>query len=115
MFVAAAIVSVLLALAVLGSAAGKLTKNPKAIAPLEALSVPASWVPKLALAEIAGGVGLLVGLAVAPIGIAAAAGIIAYFVGAVITHVRAGDKNLAPPAVFGLLGVLALVLRIASA
>ena len=114
MFVVTAIVSILLALAAVGSGFGKLSKQPKLVENLTGLGVPMSWLPLLAAAEIAGGVGLLAGLKVAPLGIAAAIGLIAYFVGAVITHVRAKDKNLAPPAVLALLSVAALVLRIAT-
>lgn len=114
MFIATVVVSVLLALAAIGSAAAKLTKNPKVVENLTKVNVPMSWLPRLAVAEIAGGVGLLVGLAVPAIGIAAAIGLILYFVGAVITHVKASDKELAPPAMFALLGVAALVLRIVT-
>jgi uncharacterized membrane protein YphA (DoxX/SURF4 family) len=114
MFVVTVVVSVLLALAAIGSAIAKLTKNPKVLENLTKVKVPMSWLPPLAAAEIAGGVGLLVGLAVPAIGIAAAIGLIAYFVGAVVTHIKAGDKDLAPPTVFALLAVAALVLRIAT-
>lgn len=114
MFVATVVVSVLLALAALGSGMGKLTKQPKIVESLTGLGVPSSWFPFLALAEIAGAVGLLVGLGVAPLGIAAAIGLIAYFVGAVLTHIKAKDKNFAPPAVLALIAVAALVLRIAT-
>lgn len=114
MFIATVVVSALLALAALGSAAGKLTKNPKIVENMTKLSVPLAWLPRLAVAEIAGAVGLLVGLGVPAIGIAAAIGLIAYFVGAVITHVRAKDKELAPAAVLALVAVAALVLRVVT-
>ncbi len=114
MFVVCIIVSVLLALALAGSAMGKLTKNPKIVENLGKVGVPMGWLPRLAAAELAGAVGLLVGLAVAPLGIAAAIGVIGYFVGAVVTHVKAGDKNIAPPAVLGLVAVAALVLRLVT-
>ena len=114
MFVVCVIVSVLLALAAAGSAAGKLTKNPKVLEGMTAVNVPVAWLPRLALAELAGAVGLLVGLAVAPLGIAAAIGLVAYFVGAVAAHVRAKDKNLAPAAALALIAVVALVLRIVT-
>jgi hypothetical protein len=110
-FVAAAIVSALLALAAIGSGFGKLTKQPKVVESLTGIGVPMTWFPRLAAAEIAGGVGLLAGLKLAPLGIAAAIGLVAYFVGAVASHVRAKDKNIAPPAALGALAVAALVLR----
>lgn len=111
MFVATVVVSVVLALVMLGSATGKLTKQPRVVEMLSGIGVPMPWLPRLASLEIAGGVGLLVGLAVAPIGIAAAAGIVCYFVGAIVTHLRASDHEIAPPAVLGLVAVAALVLR----
>lgn len=114
MFVVCVIVSVLLALAAAGSAAGKLTKNPKVVEGMTAVNVPMSWLPRLALAELAGAVGLLVGLAVAPLGIAAAIGLVAYFVGAVAAHVRVGNKDVAPAAALAVVAVAALVLRIAT-
>ncbi|MGV0781958.1 DoxX family protein [Mycolicibacterium sp. XJ775] len=74
------------------------------------VGVPRSWVPTLGLLKGAGAVGLLVGLlAFPPLGIAAAIGLIGFFVGAVITHIRAGVfYNIAFPAVFLVLAVLAL-------
>ena len=114
MFAATVVVSVLLALAAIGSAMGKLTKNPKIVESMDTLHVPMSWLPPLAAAEIAGGVGLLVGLKVAPLGIAAAIGLVAYFVGAVATHLKAKDKNIAAPLVLMVVSFAALILRIAT-
>ncbi len=72
--------------------------------------VPQTWVPMLGLLKGAGAVGLLVGvLAFPPIGVAAAIGLIAFFVGAIITHIRARVfYNLAFPATFLVLAVLSL-------
>lgn len=114
MFIATVIVSALLALAALGSGAAKLTKQPKLVEQLGGLGVPMAWLPRLAAAEIAGAVGLLVGLKVAPLGIAAGVGLVLYFVGAVSAHLRKGDKNIAPPAMLALLSVAAVVLRIVT-
>lgn len=114
MFVATVVVSVLLALAAAGSGVGKLTRQPKLVESLSGLGVPMRWLPPLAAAEIVGAAGLLIGLAVAPLGIAAAVGLIAYFVGAVVTHLRAKDTKFAPPAALAALAVVALVLRLAT-
>jgi hypothetical protein len=46
----------------------------------------------IGLAELLGAVGLLVGLAVTPVGIAAACGLVLLVVGAVVAHLRAGDR-----------------------
>lgn len=114
MFIATIVVSVLLALAATGSGVAKLKKDPKVVGPISALGVPLSWLPRLAAAEFAGALGLLVGLAVPAIGIAAATGLVLYFLGAVVTHLRAGDKNIAAPGVLMLISVAALVLRLVT-
>ena len=115
MFIATLVVSVLLAVALTFSAIGKLTKNPSVVPMLEQIGVPADKIPWLAYLEILGAVGLLVGLAVWPIGVAAAVGVILYFVGAVVAHQRAGDKDFAPAAGLAVFSVVALVLRVLSA
>src|SRR6185312_5975336 len=51
--------------------------------------VPQSWLPWLSTAKAAGAAGLLVGLFVPVIGVIAAAAVVLYFVGAVITVARA--------------------------
>src|SRR5215207_9099440 len=65
--------------------------------------VPESWLP------------LLVGLIGVPlIGTAAAVGLILFFVGAIITHLRVRDYSIGPAAAFLLLAVAALVLGLDS-
>ena len=90
--------------------------------------VPESWLTTLAALKAAGALGLLVGIGVplmgtttagisttaAAIGTAAAVGVILFFVGAVITHLRARDYSLAPATVFLLLAVATLTLGLAS-
>ena len=80
------------------------------------VDVPESWLPMLGILKAAGALGLLVGLiGVVPlIGTAAAVGLILFFVGAVITHVRVRDYSIGPAAAFLLLAVAALVLGLAS-
>ena len=87
-------------------------------------NVPESWLTTLATLKAAGALGLLVGIGVpligtttpaisttaAAIGTAAAVGVIVFFVGALITHLRARDPSLAPATVFLLLAVATLVL-----
>ena len=107
MFVATVIVSAFLALAVAASAAGKLSRVPQVVDMLTGLGVPASWRPRLAAAELAGGVGIAVGLAIAPLGVAAAAGLVCYFLGAVITHLRVHDRQIAAPIVLAALAAAA--------
>jgi len=114
MFVATVIVSVLLALVALGSAGAKLAKHPKVIESVTAVGVPTNRVPILAMLEIAGAVGVILGLWVAPLGIAAGIGLVLYFIGATAAHVRLHDNEYQPPAVLALLAAVAVVLRIVT-
>lgn len=80
------------------------------------VGVPLERVPLLAALEFAGAIGVVIGLWVAPLGIAAATGLVLYFVGAIIGQVRVGDtKGASSPVVPLLISVAALVLRIATA
>ncbi|MGZ4522377.1 MAG: DoxX family protein [Mycobacteriaceae bacterium] len=115
MFIATLVVSVLLAAGFLGSAAGKLTKNPSVTTSMQTVGFPVDRVWMLAVLEIAGAVGLAIGLFWWPLGVAAAAGVILYFAGAVGAHLRVHDKNVAPAAVLLVVSVVALVLRTVSA
>jgi hypothetical protein len=114
MFIAYIIVSVVLALMLAASAWAKLTRDERVVTGLTGIGVPLKWFPFLAACEVAGAVGLLVGIAYAPLGIAAAVGVILYFVGAMITHLRARDKAIIPPLVLLALAVAALLLRVAA-
>lgn len=66
------------------------------------VGLAARWIPYLAAIEGAGVVGLIIGLAgVRSIGLAAAIGLVAFFIGAVGAHVRAKVLyNIAFPSVF---------------
>ena len=78
------------------------------------VGVPESWITILGTLKAAGAVGLLVGIGVPLIGTAAAVGLVLFFVGAIVTHLRARDYSFGLAAVFLLLAVAALVLRVAS-
>ena len=56
---------------------------------LAAYGVPTTWWTWLAAAKATGAIGLVVGLAVPPVGIAATIGIVLYFSGAAVTIIRA--------------------------
>lgn len=78
------------------------------------VGVPRSWLPALALTKLAGAVGLVAGLAGLPaLGIAAAAGLVLFFIGAVLTHVRARVLyNIAFPGAFLCLTAASLALLV---
>ena len=74
--------------------------------------VPRSWLPMLGTLKVAGAIGLLGGLVGPPaIGIAAATGLVLYFIGAVIAHLRARVLyNIAFPGAYLGLSAASLVL-----
>ncbi|OBI89146.1 DoxX family protein [Mycobacterium asiaticum] len=78
------------------------------------VGVPRSWLPTLAVLKFAGAGGLVVGLLGLPgIGIAAAVGLVLYFVGAVAAHVRARVfDNIAFPGAYLALSVASLMLMV---
>ncbi|NEB57040.1 DoxX family protein [Streptomyces griseus] len=115
MFIAYAVVGVLLAFALGASAALTLTRNEAVTASMGKVGVPGTWFPWLASLKAAGALGLLIGLGVPLIGSAAAVGVVLYFVGAVVTHLRVKDYEIAPPVVLALLAAAALALRVLSA
>ncbi|GHH95797.1 DoxX family protein [Streptomyces capillispiralis] len=115
MFIAYVVVACLLALALVASARAKLTRDEKITAGMRQIGVQESWFAGLAALEIAGALGLVAGIFYRPLGIAAGIGVVLYFVGAIITHLRAKDtKGLPAPTVMLLLGVTPLLLGIAT-
>ncbi|MCG5450259.1 MULTISPECIES: DoxX family protein [Micromonospora] len=83
---------------------------PKAQADMK--RVPRSWVPRLGVALAAGSLGLLAGFAVPLLGTLAAAGLVLYFIGALIAHLRVGSRQLVGWAVFFVTVVAALVVNV---
>jgi len=112
MFITTVVVSVLLSALLFVSAAGKLARQERQLVTMRRVGFPEDKLWLLAAAEIAGGVGLVAGLSWWPIGVAAAIGVIAYFLGAIASHLRVHDRNVTAPAVPLLFAVVALVLRL---
>jgi DoxX-like family len=79
------------------------------------VGVPCSWLPALAAVKLAGATGLVVGLlGLRALGIAAAIGLVLFFIGAVVTHLRARVLyNVAFPGAFLGLSAASLALMIA--
>ena len=116
MLVATAVVSVILAALLTLAAVRKLSHQESVVRGYGMLGVPERRLNLLAAVLIAGAAGLLVGLWWAPIGVAAAIGVIAYFAGAIVVHLRAREtKTLPTPCAFGAIAVAVLVLRLATA
>ncbi len=72
--------------------------------------VPDSWMTTLGFLKAAGALGLLAGIGVPWVGTAAAVGLTLFFVGAIITHLRARDYSFGLAVIFLLLAVAALLL-----
>ena len=66
------------------------------------------------LLKAAGALGLLIGIGVPLVGIAAATGLVVFFIGAIITHLRARDYSFGLAVVFLVLAVSALILRLTA-
>ncbi|MFE9605466.1 DoxX family protein [Streptomyces hokutonensis] len=72
--------------------------------------IPRKWVPVLGMLLAAGTAGLLAGLAVPLLGTLAASGLVLYFVGAIIAHLRVGSRNIVGGIVFLATAAAALTL-----
>lgn len=115
MTIAYIIVTVVAGLWVGFSAYSILTKAAFVVEPLTQYGVPQSWWNGLGIAKAAGALGLLAGPFLPAVGIAAAIGVILYFLGAVVTVLRARSYKtvvypvlyLVPAAAALILGVLA--------
>jgi hypothetical protein len=82
---------------------------------MDKYGVPRSWLSTLGALKAAGAAGLLIGIGVPLLGIAAAAGLILFFVGAMVTVSRAHwYSHLRYPAPFLVLATGSLALRVAS-
>ncbi|BBH70279.1 hypothetical protein ACTI_69640 [Actinoplanes sp. OR16] len=106
-----ALAAVVLALANIGTATAKVRRADTVTAGLTTVGVPDRWFVPLAALNYAGAAGLLIGIFWRPLGIAAAAGLVLYFLGAVAFHVPVKDwKGIPMPAALLALSVLTLSL-----
>ena len=95
------VTTVLVALMVAFSGLGKIRRDPHQVKVVhETVGVPLQYFPLLAACELAGALGLLAGMWWPALGFAAALGLVIYFAGAVVSHVRVGDVNGIGPAAF---------------
>jgi DoxX-like family len=111
MDVALIVVSGLLAVLITFSAALKLTHRPKVVESYRTAGVPESWLNGLAALLLVAAAGLVVGIWWPIAGIAAAVGLVVYFVLAVGFHIRANDTaHVITPAILS--GVAAAVVAL---
>ncbi|SEG90012.1 DoxX-like family protein [Thermomonospora echinospora] len=78
------------------------------------VGLPRSWIPPLGWLKAAGAAGLTLGLlGLRPLGIAAAAGLVLFFLGAVIAHIRARVfHNIAFPGAYLALAIGSFTLAV---
>lgn len=114
MFVAYIVVTVIAIIANAAIAVADLRRAKFVLANSAEVGVPQSWLPPLATLKIAGAAGLLLGLLdVQFLGVAAAIGLVLFFTGALVAHLRAGVfYNLAYPGAYWLLAMASVVLGI---
>jgi len=107
------IVTVTFALLVTASGLGKLRRDPRQVKVVhETVGIPLKYFPLLAACEIAGGFGLVAGILWPILGVAAGIGLELYFLGAIGSHLRAGDGKGIGWAVFMfVLAAVVLALR----
>src|SRR5437762_14203140 len=114
MFITYIVVTILAAAAIIFSATLDFIRYAPILSNMAKVGVSESWITTLGILKAAGALGLLIGIGVPAVGIAAAAGLVLFFIAAIITHLRGHDYSFGFAIVFLLLALAALVLRAAS-
>jgi uncharacterized membrane protein YphA (DoxX/SURF4 family) len=110
------VITVLLAAIVTFSGIGKIRHDPYIVQSIhEVVGIPLKYFPLLAACEFAGALGVVLGIWWPYLGFAAGIGLVIYFVGATVSHVRVGDvKGIGPAAFMLVIAAAALALRIVT-
>lgn len=116
MDIAGIVASVLLTLVAAASGVPKIASTARMRDEATHLGIPRTGYVLIGALELAAAIGLLVGLARPLLGIAAAGGLVLMMVGAVLAHLRAGDRTaaLAPAVAVGVTAALTLTLRLTT-
>ncbi|MFG2287879.1 DoxX family protein [Streptomyces sp. NPDC048595] len=116
MFTVYAIITVIAILANAGIAIADFLRAEFILANSAEVGLPPTWLPWLAALKAAGAAGLLLGLVGVPvIGVAAATGLVLFFIGAIAAHIRARVyDNIAFPGGYLALAAASLVLAVAQ-
>lgn len=109
MTIALVITGALLGFAAIGSGVAKLKKVPQVMQSMESVGVKPNQVPLLAALEIAGGLGLAVGIWIQTLGLLASACLALYFLGATASHLR---KNHGVAEFGAALGILIIAIAV---
>lgn len=118
MYFAHVVFSALFAVMLTMSARMKLVRDPMAVEVIgDIVGVPLRFFPVLAMLEVAGAVGLLIGIGVKSLGVATGIALVVYFIVATSAHLRRRDivlGHLLPPVMMLVISAGALALRIAT-
>jgi len=114
MGIAYLVITILLAAIVTFSGIGKIRHDPRIVQVIhELIGVPLKYFRLLAACEFAGASGVVLGIWWPLLGVAAGIGLVIYFAGASVSHLRVGDlKGIGPAAFILVLAAAALALRI---
>jgi hypothetical protein len=114
MHIAYLVITILFAIAVAFSGVGKIRRDAHQVRVIhETVGVPLKFFPLLAACEFAGASGLLAGIGWPPLGVAGGIGLVLYFMGAVVSHLRVGDfKGIGSAAFMLVVAAAALAMRI---
>jgi uncharacterized membrane protein YphA (DoxX/SURF4 family) len=117
MQIATIVLSVILAGVFVASALFKVVRNPTGADTAYDLGYPIRLYRLIGWLEIAGALGLLVGLFYAPVGVAAAVGLTVLMIIVVISHLRVRNAvtRLATPLVLGALTAVMVFLHVETA
>lgn len=117
MFVTTVILAIALALLFLAAGIPKIASVPKARAQGEHVGIAPGPYRVVGALEALGAIGIVVGLWVSWLGVAAGIGLVLFMIGAVIAHVRIKDpvKETAPAVVVLVVTVAYVVFRLVSA
>ncbi len=114
MFITYIVVTILAAAANIFSATLDFIRYKSILINMAKVGVSESWITTLGILKAAGALGLLIGIGVPAVGIAAAAGLVLFFIAAIIIHLRGHDHSFGLAIVFLLLAIGALGLRVVS-
>ncbi|MFM8240616.1 MAG: DoxX family protein [Actinomycetota bacterium] len=114
MGIALIVLAALLGVAAAGSGIQKLRRDATVVSAMHAVGVRDPQIPILAILELLGAAGLIVGIWVPFLGMAAAIGLALYFLGAVIAHIRAKSsaKETAPAFIIMLIAIATAILEV---
>ena len=116
MHVARIALTAVLAIILAGAGIPNIINSPSAQSRAEHLGVAPTLNRAIGILQLAATAGLLVGFAVRPLAIAAAAGVVLLMIGAVVSHVRVKDRvhAMIPALVVGLLAVAVFILLLSQ-